>query len=268
MTQLISGDHIKIHQLNVFFSDVTFMLLEIFDLPRYENSVFILGDYVYHPIQYFRQLYPDSRIIIYQLEQMVGSDTWHSVAKTIEHIRGADEIWDYDYLNAEYLSWYQVKVDRVIPLLYTSSLERVKPVSPPSIDVLFYGYINERRFRILKGLQKALYNRISLMWLYGVHGEALDPYIANSKIILNLHAFEPWHRQEQVRIFYPVINSKLVISETSQVNYFDDCIVEADEHELADVLTYWLVKKRWLGKGIYGREHYKTISLAYLNNGV
>ncbi|MEZ5479172.1 MAG: hypothetical protein R3E95_17310 [Thiolinea sp.] len=242
------------------------MLLEHFDQPRNSGSVIILGDYVHNPVAHFRSLYPQQRIIIYQLEQMVGSETWHSVTKIISHIQGADEIWDYDHLNAEFLSWHGVQVNKIIPILYTQALENIPYNSHPEIDVLFYGYINERRYRILRMMQQEFYNQHSIVWLYGISGKALDRYIANSKVILNLHAFEPWHRQEQVRIFYPIINQKLVISETSQKNYFDDSIVEADGPNLASTIKYWLQDERWIEKSRYAKRKFQQLSNAWLEN--
>jgi hypothetical protein len=261
MSKLISGKYIKIHQLNIYFNEVSTMLLSHFDTIDYNHSVFILGDYVHHPISYFRNLYPQSKLIIYQLEQMVGSETWHPVRKIIDNIRGADEIWDYDALNIEYLSWHDIKVNKLVPMMYTESLEQINNLEHPSIDILFYGYINERRYRILRKLQQNLYNQKSIMWLYGISGKTLDTYIADSKIILNLHAFEPWHRQEQVRIFYPLINEKFVISETSQKNHFGDCIVESDEDDLANTIKYWLNDDRWAEKARHAKREFKEISL-------
>jgi hypothetical protein len=265
MNNPLVGSYIRIHQSRAIgFDHVSTMLLEHFDCPEHAGKTFILGDYVYHPVNHFRQLYPDSRIVIYQLEQMVGSKTWHPVSRTIDHIRGADEIWDLDRLNVTYLGWHQVAVDRVVPMLYTKSLRRVTLQPDPTIDVLFYGYLNDRRYRIIRQLEQRLYNRIKLMWLYGVHGEVLDQYIGDCRIILNLHAFEPWHRQEQVRIFYPLINGRLVVSETSELSSFDDCIVETDSENLADTLLYWLSEDRWRDHGLVASERFRARSEAWL----
>jgi hypothetical protein len=258
MHHLVTGDHIQIHVSGAMgFADVAQMLREHFDTPEHAGLTIILGDYIFHPVEHFRRLYPGRKIVIYQLEQMVGSETWHSVAQTIEHLRGADAIWDYDPLNVKYLGWYGVEVARVEPMRYTRALHRIALEPEPIIDVLFYGYINDRRYRILRQLEQQLYNRVKLMWLYGVLGPELDRYIADAKIVLNLHAFEPWHRQEQARIFYPLINGRLVVSETSEFNSFGDCIVEADPEALAETLLVWLADRRWEREGLAASERFR-----------
>jgi hypothetical protein len=67
-----------------------------------------------------------------------------------------------------------------------------------------------------------------MIWAYGLDFDALDEYISRSKIILNLHMSEPYNRQEQIRMFYPLINGKCIISEKSQYNYYGDMIFEYD----------------------------------------
>ena len=216
--QLLIGTHIHVHVCrSMGFGNVAEMLLEHFDSEQHAGKTIILGDYIFHPVEHFRQLYPGRKIVIYQLEQMVGSQTWHPVERTIEHLRGADEVWDYDPLNVTYLDWYDVEVDRVEPMRYTRALRRIALRPEPSIDILFYGFLNERRFRIVHHLQRNLYNQARLVWLTGFPEPGLDPYIADARIVLNLHAFEPWNRQEQTRIFYPLINGRLVVQRVERI---------------------------------------------------
>ena len=256
--QLIGGDHIQIHVSRAMgFGNVAEMLLEHFDTEEHAGKTIILGDYIFHPVEHFRQLYPGRKIVVYQLEPMVGCETWHPVDRTIAHLRGADELWDYDPLNVTYLSWYGIEVDRVEPMRYTEALRRIALDPEPSVDVLFYGYLNERRFQILRELQRNLYNQVRFMWLTGFTEPQLDPYIADARIVLNLHAFAPWHRQEQTRIFYPLINGRLVVSEPSEVNAFGDCIVEAELDDLPEVLRYWLADDRWRQAGLAASERFR-----------
>lgn len=53
----------------------------------------------------------------------------------------------------------------------------------------------------------------------------MEHFISRSKIILNIHANEN-HRQEQIRINYLLTNNKCIISEKSNINYFDNLINE------------------------------------------
>jgi hypothetical protein len=262
----LRGVHVRVHRSTAMgFDHPTAMLLEHFDVPDHAGTTFVLGDNVFHPVAHFRQFYPASRIVVYQLEQMVGSETWHPVDRIVEHLRGADAVWDFDPLNAVFLGWRGVVVDRVVPMLYTHSLERVSLREQPRIDVLFTGYLNDRRHRIFSVLQQRLYqHRVRLMWLQGVEGPDLDHYIGDARIVLNLHAFEPWHRQEQTRIFYPLINGRMVVSETSETNWFGDAIVEAEVDGLADALLHWLAKDRWRGYGLEARGRFRRQTAAWL----
>lgn len=257
----IAGRHVLVHESAAMgFEHVTAMLLEHFDVPAHAGTVFVLGDYVVHPVEHFRRRYPGRRIVVYQLEQMVGSETWHPVERIVANLRGADAVWDFDPLNATFLGWHGVAVDRIVPLLYTRSLARVALQPEPRIDVIFTGYLNERRFRILRQLEQQTYNRIAFMWLLGVRGADLDAYLGDARIVLNLHAFEPWHRQEQTRIFYPLINGRMVVSETSETNRFGDAIVEADPDGLGETLLHWLADDRWRRFGLEARARFRRMS--------
>jgi hypothetical protein len=225
-----------VHERNIFFAHVTAMLLHYYDTEEHAGSVFILGDYITHPIEHFRALYPGRKIIAYQLEQLVGGENWHSVKQTIEHLSRMDAIWEFDALNCTYLSWHGVTASRLVPMRHTPALRfapsSVPSVREPSIDLLFYGFINARRFRFLQTIQQKFYGRLKWVHAYGIFGPELDELIARSKVILNLHPFEPYHRQEQVRIFYPLINEKCVLSEQSQLSWFGGSILECSESEL------------------------------------
>lgn len=235
MSKTVEGRYVKVHERNIFFAHVTAMLLHYYDTEEHAGSVFILGDYITHPIEHFRSLYPGRKIIAYQLEQLVGGENWHSVNQTIANLARMDAIWEFDALNCTYLSWHGITASRLVPMRYTPSLRfapSVPVVRDPSIDVLFYGYINPRRFRFLQAIQQNFYGRLKWVHAYGIFGPELDELIARSKVILNLHPFEPYHRQEQVRMFYPLINEKCVLSEQSQLSWFGDSILECTESEL------------------------------------
>ncbi len=255
----VTGKFILVNQYNKFFDHVSKMLLEYYDNEQYTNTVFILGTYCFHPYEYFQQLYPDKRIIIYQLEQLYsGGFSWHSVDTVIENIRPATEIWDYDVLNIKFLEWKNIKVDKFVPFRYTNSIYVADNwKSECDIDILFYGFINERRFKIFNDLQSRLYNKYSIVWLYGIDYEKLDEYMARSKIILNLHISEPYNRQEQVRMFYPIINKKCVISEKSQINYLNNCILETEAGSLVDTISYILENNLWRSFGEQAHEFFK-----------
>jgi len=233
--RLISGKHIQINEFNLYFADITEMLLEHFDTPENDNSVIILGSYVKkgYNTNFFRGLYPGKKIVIYQLEAMMDNSLpWHAPSLVLGNIVGADEIWDYDLLNIKYLSWKGIKVDKFVPIRATKAIDRKWEEVEEDIDVLFYGFLNERRADILNKLQQRLYGDVSIVTLSNVGMLQLDDFIRRSKIILNLHAFDPYNRQEQVRMFYPIMNEKYVLSEPSQANYFGKSICEVGKDKL------------------------------------
>jgi hypothetical protein len=265
--RLINGKYIIIHELNAYFEHVTHMLLEHFDLPNYSNVLFSVGTYTKIPIQEIKYNFPNKKIIVYQLEQLMSGCGNHLlVSQILDNIKYADEIWDYDILNIEYLKEYNIKVDRLLPLLYTTKLDNISSLENPEIDVLFYGWINDRRSRVFLDLQSVLYNQLKIVWVYGE--SAIDKYIANSKVILNIHAYEPWNRQEQVRMFYPLINGKTNVSETSQINYMAGEIIESDLPTLGESLVEVCNSDKWKIFGKLAKEKFKERTNKYLLNSL
>lgn len=255
----VAGRFILVNELNQYFEHVTRMLLHHFDHEAWRDTVFILGTYVHVPMHELNARYPGKRVIAYQLEPMFQSDdTWQPVERVVEHLRSACEIWDMDELNATYLGWQGIRVDRIEPMRFTPSLKDVGDVVERDIDVLFYGYLNERRYRILRAIEPHFYDKHSLIWCYGVPLAQLPGYLARSRIVLNLHVAEPYNRQEQVRIFYPLINARCVVSETSERNYFGDAIVEADPERLPEVLLDLLGSGRWKAQAEAGARRFEA----------
>ena len=105
-----------------------------------------------------------------------------------------------------------------------------------------------------------------MQWIYG--STNIDKYIADSKTILNLHAFEPYNRQEQTRMFYPVINEKTVISEKSQVNNMQSCIIESNIEDLAKVILSVCKTNIWVDFGIQAEKIFKKITQEKLNENI
>lgn len=255
----VQGNFIGIHEMNIYFSHVTAMLLYYYDTNEHDGTVFILGEYVRYSSSHFRSLYPDKKLVVYQLEQLMGGVNWHSVSSTVNNLVGFDELWDFDPLNSKYLSWHDIKVDRIMPMRFVPELNTLPQRDDCPIDILFYGVINHRRFKCIREIQNNFYDKIKMMTLYGVFGKELDELISQSKIVLNLHAFEPYNRQEQVRIFYPLINGKCVLSEQSQTNYFEDMILEFTPQDLVSRIREAL--EGWKEIGREGAERFKAVSM-------
>ena len=252
------GQYIIVNELNPFFNHVTRMLQYHFDRPEYENHVFILGTYVYWPASLCESEYPGKTCIFYNLEPLrEGADGWQSAASIVANLSGAQHVWDQDAASAQFLASKGILVERIQPMLYTPSLREVPNVPDKDIDVLFYGYVNERRFPILRALEPLFYNRHSLVWLYGVGYDKLIGYLARTKIVLNLHVSDNLQQQEQVRIFYPLINGICVVSEPSETNHFGNAIIESPNY-LADTLSDLLSSGRWETAGAGGQRMFEA----------
>lgn len=226
------------------------------------NSVLCLGTYLHESIDQIRLKFPGKKIIVYQLEQLV-TNHWWSTEHIINNIKSADEVWDYDLENIKVLESHGIQ-SKFIPLRYTESLKRINNKENPDIDVLFYGSLTPRRYNIITQMINSdyYYNHINFVYLFNIDGEKLDDYISRSKIILNIHPNEN-HRQEQVRIYYPLINNKCIISETSSKNYFGDLILERSPEYFRNTIFYYLQNDLWKHDFQNVSERYKNFKLDY-----
>lgn len=230
---------------NQFFSNIINFLSYKFDNEEYRDNIIIVsGNYLC--IDYLRLKYPSKKLIAYNWEQLVGCNQWLNADALCRGIKSADEIWDYDYLNKSYLNKYHnIEVNKVYPFAYYPNIEKLRSYENPVIDVLFYGLLNQRRSKILTGLQQRFYDKVSIVSVGGMSVEDTYKFIENSKIVLNLHAFEPWSRQEQERIGFLLGNQKCVLSEISQENYFSDAIVESTIEQLGTSIQALLSNDNW-----------------------
>ena len=265
------GKYITITCNRDYFDHVIKMLLEHYDCKKYVNTIFLLGSYTEISISKLKHLYKGKKIILYQLEQLFNlidrpSPTHISIFTQVDYLLKFKQeenfqIWDMDEANVVFLDGCGVKVDRLKPLKYTSCLKQLESKESPEIDLLFYGSLNERRVNIIREITKPFYwNKWSVVTMQGINLDKIDSYIKNSKIILNLHHTEPLNRQEQPRIFYPVINDKCVLSEPSTINYFGDSIVEAPLEVIGGWIKILLNEGKWKEVASKASERYRNLS--------
>lgn len=232
------GNYITINCWNQYFSHVVKMILEHYDTKEYSNAVFILGSYIFHDLDFFKDRYEGKKIIIYQMEQLFlahNEPHWVDVTKVVKRLKKiskskGDEIWEMCSINSAFLKQYDITPNKLVPLRYTKSLEELDHNVEPEIDLFFYGNLNERRSKVLARLAYLFYfEDVSIAWVAGMDFDLQKKYIEKSKIILNLHHTETFNRQEQPRIFYALINKKCILSEPSQKNYFKKAIIETED---------------------------------------
>lgn len=149
------------------------------------------------------KLAPDA--IIYNAEQLSAAE---DPRKLLADLAPSRVIWDYSESNIERLKALGYESTVHCPVGYIPSMTSIKPKTE-DIDVLFYGWVNDRRGDILKLLDKA---GLKTLCLFDTYGTERDEYIARSKIVLNLH----FHENSTFEIFrcsHLFANRKCVVTE-------------------------------------------------------
>lgn len=120
------------------------------------------------------------------------------------------EVWEYSARNFEKLQkdWGITNI-KYVPLGYMPQMSCVDQDYHKDIDVLFYGYMNERRSNIIKELEKRGLKAVGVEKVFGAERDFL---IARSKVVLNIHYYIPGSL-ETLRLGYLLANKKLIVSE-------------------------------------------------------
>lgn len=209
------------------------MCRENYETDEHENCVMVFGEYVLSPAEKLREHFckNNERLIIYQHEPILDKHLFDP-NKILNHIKNADEVWDYDINNIKFLRQHGIDA-KYKPPLFTKSLQKIKNLENPDIDVLFYGTLTEHRMKTLENIFTAgivdeslsdIYYSLNLVWLNGIDDHRLDEFISRSKIILNLNRYDSKSPQQQTRIFYALNNEKCVLSEECEINYYGNLI--------------------------------------------
>lgn len=251
----------EVYKFNGVFDHVEITLREYFSSdPRYSNTLFVLGYNVLHDLTAFRRQYVGYKIIVIQLEQLYKESIWVN-RQSYNVLKSADEIWDYDESNIKWMRENYKLHAKFFPMMYTKALEKIPSVNDVdmNIDILFYGYTNPRRANLFYAMNHKYGGRVKFINLYGIWGEELDTYISRSKIILNVHN-DNISKQEQVRMYYPVINNRCVVSEVSDLNYMGNSIIEFKGSDLIDGIVYTLNSGKWKDVALNAGANYLKIS--------
>ena len=128
---------------------------------------------------------PKNKYIIFQIEQLnQNTNFYQSIDFMYELINDSYFVFDYSQTNLNYYPQYlKNKVTLITPII--NELEFTS--NQKTIDILFVGYPNERRLKILQALRKATTFNIEIV--KNKYGNDLIEIINKSKILLNLHAF-------------------------------------------------------------------------------
>ena len=248
---------------NNYLPGVWHNLLHMIDENYYEgdNTAVIMGTCHNDTKQRVMPELPANidKVVVYQTEPLVEGH-WHKPENIIKNLATYDEVWEFDYDNYKLLLSHGINAI-FRPVKYTESLRRVVPVAEPDIDVLFYGSTTDHRNEFFKNFHERFivpdnnedymrrFMKLSTMRLTGIDDSRLDEFISRSKIILNLQPYkleDGEDRQSQVRIYYPLINGKCVVSEKSKRNYFGNSILEFTNYqECREIVMDLLLTGNW-----------------------
>lgn len=196
------------------------------------NTVVLLGGWrlaKYHNVAWYKKQY--DKVIVFNQEQIINPDKQYVSFKYFKMMNDADELWDYDEYNVKMLNY--IRRDVKLKLLRPCT-ELDAGTEDKTIDVLFYGVVNDRRREILKFLSDS---GINVTILEQVFGDDLVPYIRKAKILLNLHKHTT-SLQEQARMIRWVSSHATIVSEPSKQNYLNvpEVPIEDMPHKINSML--------------------------------
>lgn len=146
--------------------------------------------------------------IAFQLEQLPVIHHWWKDSGYKKKLAEALAIVDYSVLNLNFL------IEKGFPrekLFYLPIFSKVceEPQSEYKYDILFYGYVNERRQKILNKLKKDF----KILIVDNCFGSKMRQLIKESKVILNIHNLDNG-MVESARLFECLSMGKIIVSET------------------------------------------------------
>lgn len=171
--------------------------------------------------------------IIYQLEPLVLPLWKGKIKQKIKLFKNAKVIWDYSVANKESLNQLGFQPE-IVPLGYHPKLDEIAPSAYPDYDVLFVGYMSERRKKIISELQQYCCISIQPRW-----GKDFLDALGRSKMLLNIHQYDVPTPLEQPRISYALNNDVFVISEKCIDSPYEG-LVTCNVNNIKDVVLDYL----------------------------
>lgn len=258
--------HFPSPYLSQLWEQISQMLFANYSIGYEKDCVLLCPHRISQHIPYFKSIYSNSKIIAYQLEQL-GSHLQMKVYMDdmINALSKYDEVWDYDLHNIEILSKYGINA-KFKPFQYTEALKTVRNLEDPDIDVLFIGSPAKSRAEFIDSLINKSHIpsnefeeqlSIKIISAHQYYGKFKDELTARAKIVLSIPVYPDTPCQGQARIFHDLINNKCVLSKKAPYNYYDNLIVEYDNHnDCAEKIRYLLRKDNWKNYTNYSFKEY------------
>src|SRR4030095_319122 len=175
---------------------------------------------------------PKQPYIIYQLEPLILPFWREKRNEKAELFKKAEAIWDYSESNAVYLNKLGLNTD-ALKLGYHPKLEEVTHSPYHDYDVLFVGFLTERRKMVIEGLNQLCCVSVQQRW-----GKDFSEALGRTKILLNLHQYEQLTPIEQPRIFYALNNHTFILSESSLDNPYNNLPMCDLKNVIDNILHY------------------------------
>lgn len=173
--------------------------------PDFSRTNILVGGNLYDP----KSCPLPPSLIVYNFEQIFPASPWLNPDYTF--LLKNYQVWDYSAANVQALKRHLNVDARHVPLGYHPCMTRIERSSRKDIDILFFGSLNPRRQSVLGDLQS---RDLVVLHVFNKYSIARDALIARSKVILNMHYYEPGIF-EQVRCSHLLANRCCVVSEES-----------------------------------------------------
>lgn len=201
--------------------------------------------------------------IVYQLEMLDGQvGLLPQFPEYWGLLRNAKAVWDFSPSNAEYLKSRGLDAVYHVPAGFHRSLESFRPRQEPDIDVLFFGSPHQRRSIVLDALTE---RGIEVVKLHGVFGAARNGFIARSKIVLNIHAWDGLATPEALRLSLLLANRAFVISESVDHNPYGDGVVYGAYGDLPDLCEHYLRAPASVREGVAEEGYFAVRKIDFVN---
>ncbi|MCR3958680.1 glycosyltransferase family 25 protein [Aeromonas veronii] len=192
--------------------------------------------------------------IAYQLEQSVSS-RWFT-EDYLARLQNAIAVFDYSLKNIAFLQEKGLSYRQIyhLPVGFLPR-ELANPV-PETVDVLFYGDINnDRRRAYITELKK----HFSVKIINDLFGDALYAEMAKAKVIVNIHYYEG-ALLETTRIYECLSQNKIIVSEESaDMDEYSELLPLVDFVPVNDIQAMVEKVEHWVSSDVARKERNNEI---------
>jgi hypothetical protein len=191
---------------------------------------------------YIGRNYFDKKCVLFNIEQNTRNDFNSNNFKNSNIV----EIWDYSVENIRIFKENNIHNVKHVPFClwdeYRNQIESYNINNNYDFDVVFIGWINKRREKILDELTK---NGLKVKTItQRLFGKERDEIISKSKILLNIHFEEDYKIFELYRCFPWIETKKIVVSENSLDN--DNRCINVNYENIVDKILEIINNKNYV----------------------